>query len=80
MTNHWIDLKNADAILAIGCNPLRTTYLLQVDRAALDNGGKLLAWTRASPDRLQGGPLRADSARHRHRFLGGLITTRWRTT
>jgi formate dehydrogenase-N, alpha subunit len=44
MTNHWIDLKNSDAILAIGCNPAENHPIsFKWIEAALDNGGKLLA-------------------------------------
>ncbi len=44
MTNHWIDLKNADAILAIGCNPAENHPIsFKWIEAALDNGGKLIA-------------------------------------
>lgn len=44
MTNHWIDLKNSDAILAIGCNPAENHPIsFKWIEAALDNGGKLIA-------------------------------------
>ena len=44
MTNHWIDLKNSDAILAIGCNPAENHPIsFKWIEAALDSGGKLLA-------------------------------------
>ena len=44
MTNHWIDLKNSDAILAIGCNPAENHPIsFKWIEAAIDNGGKLLA-------------------------------------
>lgn len=43
MTNHWIDLKNSDAILVIGCNPAENHPISfkWIDQA-LDNGGKLI--------------------------------------
>jgi formate dehydrogenase major subunit len=44
MTNHWIDLKNADAILAIGCNPAENHPIsFKWIEQAMDNGGKLIA-------------------------------------
>lgn len=44
MTNHWIDLKNSDAILAIGCNPAENHPIsFKWIEQALDNGGKLIA-------------------------------------
>jgi formate dehydrogenase-N, alpha subunit len=44
MTNHWIDLKNSDAILAIGCNPAENHPVsFRWIEKALDNGGKLIA-------------------------------------
>ena len=44
MTNHWIDLKNSDAILAIGCNPAENHPIsFKWIEQALDNGGTLIA-------------------------------------
>lgn len=44
MTNHWIDLKNSDAILAIGCNPAENHPIsFKWIEESLDNGGKLIA-------------------------------------
>ena len=44
MTNHWIDLKNSDAILAIGCNPAENHPIsFKWIESAMDNGGKLIA-------------------------------------
>jgi formate dehydrogenase-N, alpha subunit len=44
MTNHWIDLKNADAILAIGCNPAENHPIsFRWIEQAMDNGGKLIS-------------------------------------
>jgi formate dehydrogenase major subunit len=44
MTNHWIDLKNADAILAIGCNPAENHPIsFKWIEQAMDNGGTLIA-------------------------------------
>ncbi len=43
MTNHWIDLKNSDAILAIGCNPAENHPIsFKWIEEAMDNGGKLI--------------------------------------
>jgi formate dehydrogenase-N alpha subunit len=44
MTNHWVDLKNADAILAIGCNPAENHPIsMKWIEAAMESGGKLIA-------------------------------------
>jgi formate dehydrogenase major subunit len=44
MTNHWIDLKNSDAILAIGCNPAENHPIsFKWIEEALDNGAKLIS-------------------------------------
>ena len=44
MTNHWIDLKNSDCILAIGCNPAENHPIsFKWIEEAIDNGGKLIA-------------------------------------
>ncbi|KAF0218651.1 MAG: formate dehydrogenase alpha [Geobacteraceae bacterium] len=43
MTNHWIDLRNSDAILAIGCNPAENHPIsMKWIEAAMDGGGKLI--------------------------------------
>ena len=44
MTNHWIDLKNSDCILAIGCTPAENHPIsFKWIEAAMETGGKLLA-------------------------------------
>ena len=44
MTNHWIDLKNSDAILAIGCNPAENHPIsFKWIEQALDSGGTLIS-------------------------------------
>jgi len=44
MTNHWIDLKNSDCILAIGCNPAENHPIsFKWIEAAMDRGGKLVS-------------------------------------
>ena len=44
MTNHWIDLKNSDAILAIGCNPAENHPIsFKWIEKALDNGASLIS-------------------------------------
>ncbi|AJE02756.1 formate dehydrogenase [Geobacter pickeringii] len=44
MTNHWIDLKNSDVILAIGCNPAENHPVsFKWIEKALDSGAKLIA-------------------------------------
>ncbi len=43
MTNHWIDLKNSDAIFIIGCNPAENHPIsFKWIEAAMDNGAKLI--------------------------------------
>lgn len=43
MTNHWIDLKNSDAILIIGCNPAENHPIsFKWIEQAVDNGAKLI--------------------------------------
>ena len=43
MTNHWIDLKNSDAIFIIGCNPAENHPIsFKWIEKAMDEGGKLL--------------------------------------
>ena len=44
MTNHWIDLKNADAILVIGANPAENhpASMLWINRARQERGAKLI--------------------------------------
>ena len=43
MTNHWIDLKNSDSILIIGCNPAENHPIsFKWIEEAMDNGGKLI--------------------------------------
>lgn len=43
MTNHWIDLKNSDAIFIIGCNPAENHPIsFKWIEKAMDNGAKLI--------------------------------------
>jgi len=43
MTNHWIDLKNSDAILIIGCNPAENHPIsFKWIEEAMDKGAKLI--------------------------------------
>jgi len=43
MTNHWIDLKNSDAILIIGCNPAENHPIsFKWIEKAMDDGAKLI--------------------------------------
>ena len=43
MTNHWIDLKNSDCILAIGCNPAENHPIsFRWIEAAMENGAKMI--------------------------------------
>jgi len=43
MTNHWIDLKNSDVIVIIGCNPAENHPIsFKWVQKALDKGGKLV--------------------------------------
>ena len=43
MTNHWIDLKNADVVVVIGCNPAENHPIsFKWVQKALDKGGKLV--------------------------------------
>ena len=43
MTNHWIDLRNSDAVFAIGCNPAENHPIsMKWIEAAMDGGGKLI--------------------------------------
>jgi formate dehydrogenase major subunit len=75
MTNHWIDIRNADVVLMMGANPAENhpvsfKYVLE----AKDRGGKLLSvdprFTRTSAKSDVYAPLRSgtDIA-----FLGGMI-------
>jgi len=75
MTNHWIDLKNADAILAIGCNPAENHPIsFKWIEQAMDNGASLISidprYTRTSSKADVYAQLRpgTDIA-----FLGGMI-------
>jgi formate dehydrogenase major subunit len=44
MTNHWIDLKNSDCIMAIGCNPAENHPIsFKWIEAAVDRGAKLIS-------------------------------------
>jgi hypothetical protein len=50
MTNHWIDLKNSDAILAIGCNPAENHPVsFKWIEAALDSRGLHLHFASVVP-------------------------------
>ncbi len=43
MTNHWVDLKNSDCILAIGCNPAENHPIsARWIEAARENGAQLI--------------------------------------
>ena len=43
MTNHWIDLKNSDAIFIIGCNPAENHPIsFKWIEQAMEEGGKLI--------------------------------------
>ncbi len=43
MTNHWIDIKNADVVIVIGCNPAENHPIsFKWVQKALDNGGKMV--------------------------------------
>ena len=75
MTNHWIDVKNADVILIMGANPAENhpvafRWILR----ARDNGGKIICvdprFTRSASKADIYAPLRpgTDIA-----FLGGMI-------
>ena len=76
MTNHWVDLKNSDAIFIIGANPAENhpASMLWVNRAMDDRGAKLIVvdprFTRTAAKADIYAPLRSgtDIA-----FLGGLI-------
>ena len=75
MTNHWIDIRNSDAILAIGCNPAENHPIsFKWIEEAIDKGGKLIAvdprYTRTASKADVYAQLRpgTDIA-----FLGGLI-------
>ncbi|MGQ9682897.1 MAG: formate dehydrogenase-N subunit alpha [Anaerolineae bacterium] len=76
MTNHWIDLKNSDCVLAIGGNPAENhpASMGWINKARLDRGAKLLAadprFTRTAAVADLYAPLRpgTDIA-----FLGGMI-------
>jgi len=76
MTNHWVDLKNSDCVLAIGCNPAENhpASMAWINRARDDRGAKLLVvdprFTRTAAVADLYAPLRpgTDIA-----FVGGLI-------
>lgn len=43
MTNHWIDIKNADVVIVIGCNPAENHPIsFKWVQKALDNDGKMI--------------------------------------
>jgi len=44
MTNHWIDIKNADVIIVIGCNPAENHPISfkWVQKAMEERGAKLI--------------------------------------
>jgi len=76
MTNHWIDFKNADVILAIGCNPAENhpVAMKWIDRAKQERGAKLIV---VDP-RLSRTALQADIFANLRpgtdiAFLGGMI-------
>ncbi len=76
MTNHWVDLKNSDAILIIGGNPAENhpASFLWITKAMEERGAKLIVadprFTRSAAKADVYAPLRSgtDIA-----FLGGLI-------
>ncbi len=43
MTNHWIDIKNADVVIVIGCNPAENHPIsFRWVQKAMENGGKMV--------------------------------------
>jgi formate dehydrogenase major subunit len=75
MTNHWIDLKNADVILVMGCNPAENHPIsMKWITRARERGAKLIVvdprYTRTATKADLYAPLRSgtDIA-----FLGGMI-------
>ena len=72
MTNHWIDLKNADVILIMGGNPASNHPIsMKWIMKAREKGAKLIC--RRPPlhaDRGQGRSLRPPPFRHGHRLPG----------
>jgi len=75
MTNHWIDLRNADVIFTIGCNPAENHPIsFKWIEQAIDNGAKLISvdprFTRTSSKSDVYAQIRPGSD---IAFLGGLI-------
>ena len=75
MTNHWIDLRNADVILVMGCNPAENHPIsMKWIMKAKENGAKIICvdprFTRTAAKADTYAPLRSgtDIA-----FLGGMI-------
>lgn len=75
MTNHWIDLKNADCLLVIGANPAENHPIsFSWIHAAMENGAQLVVvdprFTRTASKATLFAPMRSgtDIA-----FLGGMI-------
>jgi formate dehydrogenase major subunit len=75
MTNHWIDLKNADVILAMGSNPASNHPIsMKWIKRARENGAKLICvdprFTQTAAKADLYAPLRSGSD---IAFLGGMI-------
>ena len=66
MTNHWVDVKNADVILVMGANPAENHPIaMKWVMKAREKGGKLIVVE--SPlhkDSFKGRHIRSDAFRH----------------